>query len=62
MTCILCQVPAVSVNTESNSAVNEIRWNPTGTQIAAGDDAGRVHVFDVGEVCHRPSSVIIVYS
>lgn len=48
------EVPAVSVNTDSNSAVNEIRWNPSGTQLAAGDDAGRVHVFDVGEQIAHP--------
>lgn len=40
----------VSVTLDSSSAVNEINWNPSGTQIAAGDEGGRIHIYDVGEV------------
>nr|XP_039266416.1 cytoplasmic dynein 1 intermediate chain 2-like isoform X3 [Styela clava] len=48
------EVPAVSVMTDNNSAINEIRWNPAGSQIAAGDEVGRIHVYDVGEQIASP--------
>lgn len=32
------------------TSLNRLRWTESGHQIAAGDDDGRVHIFDVGEV------------
>ena len=40
----------VTTTLDSGPAVNKLRWNSSGTQIAVGDNVGRVHLCDVGEV------------
>ena len=44
------QVPATSTVIESQASLNRVRWTHSGHQIAAGDDEGRVFIYDVGEV------------
>ena len=34
---------------EGKQSVNRIRWSRNGHQLAAGDAAGKVHIFEVGE-------------
>lgn len=43
---------------ENTVALNHCRWHESGHQIAAGDDLGRIYVYDVGEVSTtKPTSV-----
>ena len=35
---------------EGGVALNKCRWHHSGHQIAAGDDLGKIHIYDVGEV------------
>ena len=44
------QVPAASVAVDSAIALNKCRWHQSGHSIAVGDDLGKIHVYDVGEV------------
>ena len=41
------EVPAATTVVDGAAAVNKCRWNGSGTVIAAGDTAGRVHICDV---------------
>ena len=43
------ELPTASTTIEGNPALNKITWNPSGNQIIAGDDHGKVWVYDVGE-------------
>ena len=43
------ELPTASVSVEGNPALNKIAWNPLGNQIIAGDDTGKVWIYDVGE-------------
>lgn len=43
------EVPTTSTMTESQASLNRVRWTPSGHQIAAGDDEGRIFIYDVGE-------------
>ena len=45
-----CQVPTASTYSESGAALNKCLWHSSGHHIAAGDDAGRIFVYDVNEV------------
>lgn len=45
------QVPTASTIVEGAPALNRVSWTNTGSQITVGDDVGRVHIYDVGEVC-----------
>ncbi|KAK3715203.1 hypothetical protein QZH41_010955 [Actinostola sp. cb2023] len=42
------EVPITSATTEMTS-LNRVRWTHSGHQIAAGDDDGKVYIYDVGE-------------
>lgn len=44
------ELPTASMAIEGGVAVNRLIWNPSGYQILAGDDSGKVWVCDVGEV------------
>jgi len=48
------EVPATSMVIDASTAMNKCRWNATGTVIAGGDSAGRVHVFDVDTLLAVP--------
>lgn len=37
-------------------SLNKLIWTPNGNQIVVGDDVGRIHVFDIGEVGDLNSS------
>ena len=41
------EVPTATTVIDGGTAVNKCRWNATGTVIAGGDTAGRVHICDV---------------
>jgi len=43
------EVPTASVSVEGNAAANHCRWHQAGHVIAAGDDKGKVHIYDIGE-------------
>ena len=45
------QVPTATTYVE-NAALNKCLWHQTGHHIAVGDDLGKVHLYDIGEVCH----------
>jgi len=38
------------VTVDNNACLNHLRWHETGSYIAAGDDIGRIHLYDVAEV------------
>ena len=42
------QVPTAT--TYSDTALNKCLWHSSGHHIAAGDDTGKIHVYDVNEV------------
>lgn len=52
------ELPTASTHIESISAgdskvqpsLNKLVWTPNGNQIVAGDDVGRIHVYDIGDV------------
>ena len=46
----LFQVPTASCTVDGSPALNRVRWNHTGREIAVGDSDGQVLVYDVGEV------------
>jgi dynein intermediate chain len=44
------ELPTASAHVEGAPALNRLTWTPNGNQIAIGDDLGRIHLYDVGEV------------
>ena len=48
------EVPAASAQVEGGPALNRVSWTPSGLHITAGDDRGRVWVYDVGEQLTTP--------
>lgn len=48
------EVPSASVVMDGNVALNRCRWHQTGSSIAAGDDMGRIHIYDVAETVATP--------
>ncbi|CAI9724741.1 cytoplasmic dynein 1 intermediate chain 2 isoform X31 [Octopus vulgaris] len=44
------EVPTATAVSDNNVALNRCRWHQSGHHIAAGDDNGRINVYDVGEV------------
>jgi len=50
------ELPTASVTVEGNPSLNKITWTPNGNQIIAGDDNGKVWVYDVGEQVSLPRS------
>lgn len=50
------EVPTTSVMVDNNACLNHLRWHETGSHIAAGDDIGRIHLYDVAEAVAAPKS------
>lgn len=48
------ELPTVSVSADGNPALNRVIWTPSGHQLAAGDDLGKVYIYDVGEQLANP--------
>ncbi|XP_064595198.1 cytoplasmic dynein 1 intermediate chain 2-like isoform X3 [Liolophura sinensis] len=48
------EVPSATAAMENTVALNHCRWHESGHQIAAGDDLGRIYVYDVGEHIANP--------
>ncbi|XP_026863088.1 cytoplasmic dynein 1 intermediate chain 1 isoform X3 [Electrophorus electricus] len=48
------EVPTASVTVEGSCALNRVRWDSGGREVAAGDSDGRVWVYDVGEQLAMP--------
>lgn len=44
------EIPIVSTQIEGNVAINRVSWTPSGTHITVGDEAGKIWLYDVGEV------------
>lgn len=49
---LIIQVPVASIQAEGGVAFNRVSWTPSGTHITAGDDAGKIWVYEVAEVIH----------
>jgi hypothetical protein len=47
---LFVQVPTADVSVEGNAALNKCLWHKNGHVIAAGDDAGRIHLYELAEV------------
>ena len=43
------EVASASVTVEGGAALNRVTWTQSGLHVAAGDDQGKVWVYDVGE-------------
>ncbi|KAG1652962.1 Cytoplasmic dynein 1 intermediate chain 2 [Nymphon striatum] len=50
------EVPTAGVIVDGAPALNRVTWTPSGHQVAAGDDYGRIWVHDVGEQLAVPRS------
>jgi dynein intermediate chain len=48
------ELPTASTIVEGNAALNKLVWTPAGNQIVAGDDVGKVWLYDVGEQLSVP--------
>lgn len=46
------EVPTASVLVQDLAplALNRVSWTPNGNQVIAGDDNGKIHLYDIGEV------------
>lgn len=49
------EVASASVKVEGTPALNRVSWTPSGLHVAAGDDTGKIWVFDVGEQLANPA-------
>lgn len=43
------EVASASVQVEGGAALNRVTWTQSGLHVAAGDDGGKIWVYDVGE-------------
>ncbi|GFO20387.1 cytoplasmic dynein 1 intermediate chain 2 [Plakobranchus ocellatus] len=50
------EVPTASVVIDGRPALNQCRWHQSGHHISVGDNAGRIHLYDVGEHMANPKS------
>jgi hypothetical protein len=50
------EVPTASLIVDGAPALNKIRWNQNGHQIAVGDDQGKITLYDVNEAYANPRS------
>nr|XP_022327530.1 cytoplasmic dynein 1 intermediate chain 2-like isoform X13 [Crassostrea virginica] len=48
------EVPTASVVAEGGVALNHCRWHSSGSNIAVGDDVGKIHIYDVAENTANP--------
>lgn len=44
------EIPIVSTQIDGNMAINQVSWTPSGSHITVGDEAGKIYLYDVGEV------------
>ena len=48
------EVPTASLTVDGAPALNKVRWNQSGHQLAVGDDQGKITLFDVNETYANP--------
>lgn len=48
------EVPTASLTVDGAPALNKVRWNHNGHQLAVGDDQGKITLFDVTETYANP--------
>ncbi|XP_066993338.1 cytoplasmic dynein 1 intermediate chain isoform X3 [Anabrus simplex] len=48
------EVPTASVVVDGCPALNRVSWTPSGLHVTAGDDMGKIWVYDVGEQLAQP--------
>ncbi|XP_049694689.1 cytoplasmic dynein 1 intermediate chain isoform X8 [Helicoverpa armigera] len=48
------EVPVASIQAEGGVAFNRVSWTPSGTHITAGDDAGKIWVYELAEHVSQP--------
>ncbi|CAG8594467.1 13016_t:CDS:10 [Dentiscutata erythropus] len=46
------EIPAVNTQVGNGRALNKLQWDKEGRRVAIGSSDGRVHVYDVGELCN----------
>ena len=49
------EVPTASVVVEGAPALNRVSWTQSGLHVTAGDDSGKIWVYDVGEQLAMPT-------
>ncbi|CAG8714341.1 6370_t:CDS:2, partial [Acaulospora morrowiae] len=45
------EVPIVNTHVGSGRALNKLQWDKEGRRAAIGSSDGRVHIYDIGELC-----------
>ncbi|KAL0882068.1 hypothetical protein ABMA27_000644 [Loxostege sticticalis] len=48
------EVPVASIQAEGGVAFNRVSWTPAGTHVTAGDDAGKIWVYELAEHVAQP--------
>lgn len=48
------EVPVASIQAEGGVAFNRVSWTPAGTHVTAGDDAGKIWVYELAEHVCQP--------
>lgn len=48
------EVPAATIQAEGGAAFNRVSWTPNGTHVTAGDDSGKIWVYEVAEHLANP--------
>ncbi|CAG4919797.1 unnamed protein product [Colias eurytheme] len=48
------EVPIASINAEEGAAFNRVSWSPSGSLLTAGDDAGKIWVYELAEQVYQP--------
>lgn len=48
------EVPVASIQAEGGAAFNRVSWTPSGTHVTAGDDAGKIWVYELAEHVSQP--------
>ncbi|CAH0764035.1 unnamed protein product [Diatraea saccharalis] len=48
------EVPVASIQAEGGVAFNRVSWTPGGTHVTAGDDAGKIWVYELAEHMAQP--------
>ncbi|XP_028165427.1 cytoplasmic dynein 1 intermediate chain isoform X6 [Ostrinia furnacalis] len=48
------EVPIASIQAEGGVAFNRVSWTPAGTHVTAGDDAGKIWVYELAEHVAQP--------
>ncbi|XP_041770347.1 cytoplasmic dynein 1 intermediate chain isoform X6 [Anopheles merus] len=48
------EVPTASITVDGQPALNRVSWTPSGLHVTVGDEAGRIHVYDVADNLANP--------